>query len=385
MRRPIPLLLLATLTAIPTAAEASPSSEPAAGPRHPARTRIVLKSHGWNLVGDWLLPPAEPPVPAVLLLHRAAGSRAEHAELAAELARHGIASLALDLRAHGESINRGRFTEPYGEHRHLLEETWRDADAALRWLRARPAVDPDRIAAVGASYSGEAISEALRAPGQPTRAYVLLSPGSFSDESIAAIDPSTAAWLFIRTAEEGEVSRPYVDAVFTELAAASRRAEVRVLPGSGHATEIFESHPPVIGEIADWLARRLLTPDPCEALAEHGPVTSLVRQCAEQRFRQAGARLAELVERLESEIALAPLGPGSEPDPTAELLHDVAQRRFEAFRASQASWHRYRERACEEVYLETYPGSMAASHRAECLRNITEERVGYLAKRLAAH
>jgi dienelactone hydrolase len=191
--------------------------------------RVVIDSDGWVLVGEWRAPASETPVPAALLLHRAAGSREEYADLASALASRGVASLRLDLRAHGESDGLGRFEEPSGE----------------------------RVAVVGASYSGEAIGEALRAGGDRAAAYVLLSPGSLSTESIAAVDSSGASWLFIRTSEEGEVSLPFIDAVFDELAAKSRSAEVRVVPGVGHATGIFDEHPFMIEEIADWLAERL--------------------------------------------------------------------------------------------------------------------------------
>jgi TPR repeat protein len=129
-------------------------------------------------------------------------------------------------------------------------------------MAARQDLDGDRIAVVGASYSGEAIGEALRAGGETATAYVLLSPGSFSQESIAAVDASGASWLFIRTSDEDEVSLPYIDAVFEDLAAGSRSAEVRVVAAAGHATGILEAHPFVIDEIADWLAARLGGADP---------------------------------------------------------------------------------------------------------------------------
>ena len=222
-----------------------------------AYRRVVLDSGGWRLLAEWRLPPSDGAVPAVLLLHRAAGSRGEHTALAAALAERGIASLRLDLRAHGESTTLGRFEEPWAENRHLLDGTHEDVAAALRWLGEQPGVAADRLAVVGASYSGEAVGEALRTGGEPARAYVMLSPGSFSDESIAAIDGSGAAWLFVRTSDEGEVSRPHVDAVFEALAAGSKAAETRVVPGKGHATGILDEHPSVIDEIADWLAERL--------------------------------------------------------------------------------------------------------------------------------
>ncbi|MDH3524308.1 MAG: hypothetical protein OES32_12050 [Acidobacteriota bacterium] len=224
--------------------------------------RVVIESDGWQLAGEWHVPASEEaPMPTALLLHRAAGSREEYAGLAAALESRGIASLRLDLRAHGESDNLGRFEEPYAENRPLLEGTHRDVNAALSWMKARPGVTGERIAVVAASYSGEAVGEALRAGGDRAAAYVLLSPGSFSEESIAAVDPSGACWLFVRTSEEGEVSLPFIDAVFDALATKSRSAEVRVVPGTGHATRIFDEHPFMIGEVADWLAECLARVD----------------------------------------------------------------------------------------------------------------------------
>ena len=72
-------------------------------------TRVVLASDGWRLVGDLLLPTMEHPAPAVLMLNKADGTRAAYEGLARLLAERGIASLRIDLRAHGESTNLGRF------------------------------------------------------------------------------------------------------------------------------------------------------------------------------------------------------------------------------------------------------------------------------------
>jgi dienelactone hydrolase len=215
--------------------------------------RVVLKSDGWELVGEWRAPDGGDPVPAALLLHRAAGSRAEYEDLAQALADRGIASLRLDLRANGESVNLGRFEEPFSENLGLLDGTYRDIDAALRWMKAQPSVEADRVAVVGASYSGEAISESLRREGAKASAYVVMSPGSFSDESILEVDGSGAPWLFLRTVEESPTSLGFIDAVFEAIERLSRTAEVRVLEGSGHATHMLEGRPRLVEEIADWL------------------------------------------------------------------------------------------------------------------------------------
>jgi dienelactone hydrolase len=214
--------------------------------------RLEIDNDGWQLVGDLTLPLSDGPWPAALLLHNAAGSRAEQRGLASALARRGIASLRLDLRGHGDSINRGRFEpDDLDGTRHLVDEAPADVQAALEALPALANVDPARIAVVGASYTGETAAEAARSMGRYQAAYVMLSPGDFSEESIAAVDGSGADWLFLRSATE----RPFFDELFADIAAGSSAA-IRVVPGSAHGTRILRA-PQMVQQIADWIAARL--------------------------------------------------------------------------------------------------------------------------------
>jgi fermentation-respiration switch protein FrsA (DUF1100 family) len=80
----IVLMLIVAALAVPSLAACAPppASEGAAetgAVTAPAAIdeRVVIDSDGWRLVGDWHLPGAGRPLPAVLLLHRPAGSRAE--------------------------------------------------------------------------------------------------------------------------------------------------------------------------------------------------------------------------------------------------------------------------------------------------------------------
>ena len=100
-------LVVVTISLLLTACATSPRSNTKAGSRAPMSERVELTSHAWQLVGDWLAPKTNLPVPAVLLLHQAAGSRAEYTELASALASRGIASLRLDLRGHFPIPNMG--------------------------------------------------------------------------------------------------------------------------------------------------------------------------------------------------------------------------------------------------------------------------------------
>ncbi len=118
-------------------------------------------------------------------------------------------------------------------------------------LRSHARIDGDRIGIVGASYSGEEMAEAGRAQGY-AQGYVTLSPGSFSEESIAGIDASGVPWLFITSKNER-----YLQEITAMLQAQSQTVEIVIVPGARHATDILEAHPDMAERIAVWLAQRL--------------------------------------------------------------------------------------------------------------------------------
>jgi dienelactone hydrolase len=219
--------------------------------RAPAGERTVaIPSEGWTLRGDLRLP-QRTPAPLAILLHKAAGDRAIFRELAARRATAGIGSLRVDLRGHGESVDRGRFVP--GQGLAVLEGTDRDVAAIWRYVRAMAGVDTSRLAVVSGSYSSEAAAKAAREVGYG-RAHVALSPGDFSDDSFRAAAASRAAWLFVRSDDERYVGE-WLDEQARELAPA---AELWVLhAGSAHATDLLAADPDLTGRLTDWLVRRL--------------------------------------------------------------------------------------------------------------------------------
>jgi len=234
---------------------AFPASGRGQVPPRAGEVRVVVESRGWQLVGDLRVPgESDEPCAAVLMLNKAAGDRSVYRALAAQLADRGIASLRLDLPGHGESTNLDRFVP--GESSEQARETmiWesdRDVTAAQRFLAGRPGIDPNRIGIVGASYSGEEMAEAGRLRGR-AQAYVALSPGSFSDESIRDIDASGVPWLFVASREERHLQE--ITAAVQER---SRTVEMILLPGTEHATNILVAHAEIAERIAVWLASRL--------------------------------------------------------------------------------------------------------------------------------
>ncbi|MEM7414408.1 MAG: hypothetical protein AAF389_02860 [Gemmatimonadota bacterium] len=214
----------------------------------------MVESGDWELVGDLSVPDGDGPFPAVLMLNQAAGSRATYGALAEALLEQGVASLRLDLRGHGESTNLGRFNPGEIRRDPLIWDAEPDVAAALERLRSETRLDAERLAVVGASYSAEEAAESGR---QTTfaHAYVLLSPGSLDDASIAAMDGSGADWLVISSETDSRLTD-----IMASVSSGSALAETRILPGRGHGTGLFDHQPALVADLVAWLAARLDAP-----------------------------------------------------------------------------------------------------------------------------
>lgn len=97
---------------------------PAGPPAEPVRLKA---SDGITVAGTYW-PGRRPDAPAVLLLHGVGASRNQTAPMAEALAAQGYATLAIDLRGHGEST--------ITDHSYGLDEGL-DARAAFDWLKVK--------------------------------------------------------------------------------------------------------------------------------------------------------------------------------------------------------------------------------------------------------
>ncbi|QSQ11841.1 alpha/beta hydrolase [Myxococcus landrumensis] len=123
----------------------------------------LFTSDGLELRG-WYVPSRNRA--AVVMAHGLSQTRADLLPEARILADAGYGVLLFDLRAHGES--QGEFST-WGDRERL------DVKAALEFVRARPDVDPKRVAALGFSIGSAAVAE-VAAKDSEVRAVVLLSP-----------------------------------------------------------------------------------------------------------------------------------------------------------------------------------------------------------------
>ncbi len=124
------------------------------------RTVAIVSGTGETLAG-WFAP-GVPGQGAVLLVHGIRSDRRILASRMSFLARAGVAVLAIDLRAHGESLGS---SITFGRLEAL------DVVGAIAWLRS--ACPGERLAALGISLGGAAV--ALATPSVPIDALILES------------------------------------------------------------------------------------------------------------------------------------------------------------------------------------------------------------------
>jgi dienelactone hydrolase len=216
-----------------------------------AESTVNIASGDWVLVGDLSLPELRERVPVVLMLNKADGDRTAYEGMARALDDRNIASLRLDLRGHGESTNLGTFVPGEVSPHPMIWDAEQDVVAAVEYLQGHDRVDPDRIAVVGGSYSGEEMAEAGRIAGYAA-AYVALSPGSFSDESIAGIDESGVPWLFVTSRDE-----PHLQEIRRLVTETSVSVEQIITLGRNHASRLLGDFPDLNERIAVWIHNKL--------------------------------------------------------------------------------------------------------------------------------
>jgi fermentation-respiration switch protein FrsA (DUF1100 family) len=234
----------------------SPGLPAAAGLRQ--AEAITFTTEDGLTLGGWFVPAASPAGgTTVIVFNGNGGNRAGRAPLAAQLARHGIASLLFDYRGYGG--NPGSPSEP---------GLAADARAALRYLAARGDVNQDRIAYFGESL-GSGVAVGLAAE-RPPFALILRSPfTSLVDvgrvhypflpvslllrdryASLERITRLTRPLLVIATDRDEVVPTAQSERLF-EAARSPKR--IVIIDGTGHNDEELLAGPRVTAAIVGFL------------------------------------------------------------------------------------------------------------------------------------
>lgn len=162
---------------------------------------VTLQSTGQPLIGTLVLPGNEP-APVALLLHGFTGARDElstdhvkpgvFAHAAEVLAQNGIASLRIDFRGSGESLDNLTFADT------TFEGQIEDATAAINFLSGLDSVNGEAIHVIGWSQGGLVAASAAgrgvpidslslwNAVGNPKSTYAGIFGAEFLDKAIAA-------------------------------------------------------------------------------------------------------------------------------------------------------------------------------------------------------
>ncbi|MCW5830463.1 MAG: alpha/beta fold hydrolase [Deltaproteobacteria bacterium] len=202
-------------------------------------------------------------LPGVVFVH---GFMASHelyeANYILPLARSGYVVAAIDVRGHGDTGGAMRFPrrfEPEGFK--VLEKP--EILAAIQALRRRPDVDPARIALVGHSMGGHAVTDAA-----------LLGADVGAVVAIAGINGNgdwakVPNYLFLNCAYDQYISRErslelaqrFSGGMITEAGQVVGRFEdgsargLKIFPGCEHIMEVY--HPGMSHAVMDWLDRSL--------------------------------------------------------------------------------------------------------------------------------
>jgi dienelactone hydrolase len=223
------------------------------------RDMSLTTPDGFVLTGTLTVPPQPGRRPVVILVHQFQADRSGWKPLADLLNAKGVATLALDLRGHGQSTWKAGQTvavtpdflasgQAVG-----FDRIPADLTQVAAWVRRQPSIDPRRLALAGSSLG--AFASLLAAPDLHPVAVLVLSPagnGAFGDDAgarmVRAVDQAHAAVLVMAAQDDQEAAdnaRAIKD-VFGVWA--------RIVPGKDHGFAFFPSE---AGIMAGWLTEYL--------------------------------------------------------------------------------------------------------------------------------
>lgn len=215
---------------------------------------------GVFIKGNWQIPKGAKV--CALLLHMMPSTRESFASLSEKLYESGIATLAIDLRGHGESLAKKSGDEKLGK---LIELNYKDfsdeqhqasrldVDAALNFIKVK-GFNEDKTVIVGASIGANLTLDAMSRYSRIARG-VLLSPGldyrGVKTEAAAkALEQGQKVWTI---AAEGDAYSAQTCETLAKMK--SENIPSKIFGGSDHGTNLFNSQPDLIADIVRFLSK----------------------------------------------------------------------------------------------------------------------------------
>ena len=280
----------ACVIAIVVSVAAAGACSRAGGPRRPSATSVDrspvtgLLDHGDVRLSYRFEPPPDAiaPFPAVVIGHGSGEVRKEACRsLAANLLRRGYGVFCYDKRGVGDSTGTYASVGPINSHE-VLPDLASDMAAGVRFLRARPDVDPTRIGLAGGSQAGWIIPHAAKL-SRAAFMIILVGPtvtvgeeiyySRFAEETTTPLrrlvgilpnykgprgfDPRpdleeiSTPGLWLLGGADRSIPTPETVAILDALIADGKPYTRKVYPGAGHGLDGINIWP----DVDDWLRR----------------------------------------------------------------------------------------------------------------------------------
>jgi pimeloyl-ACP methyl ester carboxylesterase len=227
----------------------------------PAPVPLVIPSSDGIRLGASLYQGGAGSAPAIVLVHRMAGTRAEWVPLLERLLppKAPMNVLALDLRGHGESVERAGSPKKLRWHE-LTSAQWaetrKDVEAALSAMDKRGDGPPSSVVLVGSDIGATAALLAAPAAGARLLGVALVSPGA-ALQGIDAYRPFGAVLGLPNLIVAGNTDNTSREAARV-LKAMSASSVLVELEAAEHGAEYLGSrHPEAWDALADWVEARV--------------------------------------------------------------------------------------------------------------------------------
>ena len=200
--------------------------------------RVTVQRDRIHLAAHLYLPTGEPPFPCVVFVHGLGSGKdsPRNVVIAARLAEAGISALLFDLSGHGESD-----ADPRDGEEAFVE----DLEAAFRWARARPGIDPERIGVAGSSLGGVVALDAARRRLIHPAVLVLRAPPADRRQFVRVEAPT----LVIAGGNDPLLWQ------IREATAMSEWATLYVVEGAGHLFEEPGTLEQAVQKTVEWFQR----------------------------------------------------------------------------------------------------------------------------------
>lgn len=209
---------------------------------------------GVTIVGNYFKSQGEHAL-TFLLLHMMPSTKESWNDFAALLQKGGFDVLAIDLRGHGESINKNGTRINYKEFRdEEHRESIQDIAAAKEFLRER-GVDTSRLGIAGASI-GANLALQWASMDKDVKLLILLSAGvDYRGIKTPELAGKYKNPVYILASEKDSRNAAQSSRILFGLFHCDKK--LNIIQGDSHGTDMFSLQPDLMEEIMEWIAARV--------------------------------------------------------------------------------------------------------------------------------